>query len=31
VQDDPVVARELPPAWLPPLAAYAPEPFRNLG
>jgi hypothetical protein len=30
-QDDPVVARELPPAWIPLLAAYVPEPFRNLG
>lgn len=30
-QDDPVVARELPPPWREALAAYAPEPFRNLG
>ncbi len=30
-QDDPVVAAELPPAWRPLLAAYVPEPFRNLG
>lgn len=29
--DDPVVARELPAAWRMALAAYAPEPFRNLG
>jgi hypothetical protein len=31
VQDDLVVAAELPPAWHPLLAAYVPEPFRNLG
>jgi hypothetical protein len=31
VQDDPVVAAELPPAWRPLLAAYVPEPFRALG
>ena len=31
VQDDPVVRAELPPAWRMALAAYAPEPFRNLG
>ena len=31
VQDDPVVRDELPPAWVPLLAAYVPEPFRNLG
>lgn len=31
VQDDPVVANVLPPAWLPVLAAYVPEPFRALG
>jgi hypothetical protein len=30
-QDDPVVAGELPPAWLPLLAGYVPEPFRALG
>lgn len=30
-QDDPTVAAELPPAWRPVLAAYVPEPFRNLG
>ena len=30
-QDDPVVASELPAAWRPLLAAYVPEPFRNLG
>jgi hypothetical protein len=30
-QDDPAVAAELPPAWRPLLAAYVPEPFRNLG
>jgi hypothetical protein len=29
--DDPTVAAELPPAWRPVLAAYVPEPFRNLG
>jgi hypothetical protein len=31
VQDDPVVAAELPAAWRPALAGYAPEPFRALG
>jgi hypothetical protein len=31
VQDDPFVAAELPAAWQPLLAAYVPEPFRNLG
>jgi hypothetical protein len=31
VADDPVVSAELPPAWLPALAGYLPEPFRNLG
>jgi hypothetical protein len=31
VQDDPVVAAELPPAWRPILADYVPEPFRALG
>ena len=31
VQDDPVVAAELPAAWRPILAAYVPEPFRALG
>jgi hypothetical protein len=31
VQDDPVVAAELPPAWRPVLAGYIPEPFRALG
>jgi hypothetical protein len=31
VQDDPVVAAELPAAWLPILADYVPEPFRALG
>jgi hypothetical protein len=31
VQDDPVVAAELPPAWRPLLAGYVPEPFRALG
>jgi hypothetical protein len=31
VQDDPVVAAELPAAWRPLLAAYVPEPFRSLG
>jgi hypothetical protein len=30
-QDDPVVAAELPPTWHAALAAYVPEPFRNLG
>jgi hypothetical protein len=30
-KDDPVVATELPSAWLPLLAEYVPEPFRNLG
>jgi len=31
VKDDPVVAAELPRVWLPLLAEYVPEPFRNLG
>jgi hypothetical protein len=31
VQDDPVVAAELPGAWRPLLSAYVPEPFRSLG
>ena len=31
VEDDPVVADTLPPAWRPILAAYVPEPFRALG
>jgi hypothetical protein len=31
VQDDPVVAAELPEAWRPILAEYVPEPFRALG
>ena len=31
VQDDPVVASELPPPWKPVLADYVPEPFRALG
>ena len=31
VQDDPVVAAELPAPWRPLLAAYVPEPFRSLG
>ena len=31
VDDDPVVAAELPAGWRPVLAAYVPEPFRNLG
>jgi len=31
VQDDPVVAAELPAAWRPLLAEYVPEPFRALG
>jgi hypothetical protein len=31
IQDDPVVAAELPAAWRPVLAAYMPEPFRDLG
>ena len=30
-QDDPVVAAELPEGWRELLAAYVPEPFRNLG
>jgi hypothetical protein len=29
--DDPVVRRELSPAWKHALASYVPEPFRNLG
>jgi hypothetical protein len=29
--DDPVVAHELPAGWRAVLAAYVPEPFRNLG
>ena len=31
VQDDPVVAAELPEGWRPLLADYVPEPFRALG
>ena len=31
VEDDPVVAAELPAAWHPVLAGYIPEPFRALG
>jgi hypothetical protein len=31
VEDDPVVAAELPAPWKPVLAAYVPEPFRALG
>ena len=31
VEDDPVVAAELSPAWRPVLADYVPEPFRALG
>jgi hypothetical protein len=31
VEDDPVVAAELPPDWRPVLAAYVPEPFRAPG
>lgn len=31
VQDDPVVARELPVGWREALTAYVPEPFRSLG
>ena len=31
VEDDPIVAAELPTAWRPILATYVPEPFRNLG
>jgi hypothetical protein len=31
VQDDPVVAAELPAPWRPLLAGYVPEPFRSLG
>ena len=31
VQDDPVVAAELPARWRPLLAGYVPEPFRSLG
>jgi hypothetical protein len=30
-KDDPVVSRELSPAWKEVLASYVPEPFRNLG
>jgi hypothetical protein len=30
-EDDPVVRGELSPAWHAALAAYVPEPFRNLG
>lgn len=30
-KDDPVVAAELPDTWRVVLAAYVPEPFRNLG
>jgi len=29
--DDPVVSAELPRPWRAALAAYLPEPFRNLG
>jgi|SRR4029453_12979968 hypothetical protein len=31
VEDDPVVAEELPSAWTIALAGYVPEPFRALG
>ena len=31
VQDDPVVAADLPGPWRPLLAGYVPEPFRSLG
>ena len=31
VEDDPVVAAELPAGWRPILAEYVPEPFRALG
>ena len=31
VEDDPVVAAELPAGWRPLLADYVPEPFRALG
>jgi hypothetical protein len=31
VEDDPVVAAELPAPWRPLLAEYVAEPFRNLG
>ena len=31
VQDDPIVAAELPAPWRPLLAGYVPEPFRSLG
>jgi hypothetical protein len=31
VEDDPMVADLLPPAWRPVLATYVPEPFRALG
>ena len=31
MEDDQVVAAELPAAWRPVLAAYVPEPFRALG
>ena len=30
-EDDPVVREELSPGWKAALAAYVPEPFRNLG
>jgi len=30
-KEDPVVARELSPAWKQVLSSYVPEPFRNLG
>ena len=30
-KDDPAVAAELPAGWVTLLAAYVPEPFRNLG
>jgi len=31
IQDDPVVAAELPPGWASALVDYVPEPFRALG
>jgi hypothetical protein len=31
VEDDPIVAAELPAGWRPILATYVPEPFRALG
>jgi hypothetical protein len=30
VEDDPMVARALPPAWRRALQTYVPEPFRHL-